>query len=176
MKKNFKKISFVLFVLLLFVTLSGSPMISLAQTSSPSPVSSPIRTSTPSASPQPTSVLGYGWVRCDGVVTRDAKGVALEPGRTTECTFANLIAMVNYLINWLFGISIPIIIGLLVYSGFLYMTGKEANIKRAYKIMQQAVLGFVIMLLAWFIVTTILKWILKPWATNVTGTLIETQK
>lgn len=119
----------------------------------------------------PTTGLDYsGWVKCDGVVTSG------EKDRQVPCTFINLMAMVKALVNWLFGISIPIIVGLLAYSGFLHMTGTEANIKKSYSIMQQAIIGFIVMLMAWFIVTTILKWVLKPWATNVSGTLIETQK
>ncbi|MEI6850298.1 MAG: pilin [archaeon] len=115
------------------------------------------------------SVLGYGWVQCDGV--RDPS----ESGRQVECNFENLVSMAGYLINWLFMISIPVIIGLIAYSGFLHMTAKEENIKKSYKILKNAVIGLIVMLMAWFIVTTILNWILEPWAADVAGTLVDKQ-
>lgn len=102
-----------------------------------------------------------GWVQCDGVLTKG------EEGRQVLCNFNNLIGMVNYLVNWMFVITIPIMIGLISYSGFLYMTGKQENIKKAKAVMTSAVVGFIIALLAWFMVATIVNWIKNP---NFTGT------
>ncbi len=110
-----------------------------------------------------------GWVQCDGVVTPG------EEGRTVPCNFANLVNMVGFLINWLFVISIPVIVGLLAYSGFLYMTGTQENIKKAKAVMTNAVVGFIIMLMAWFIVTTLLKWLLNPNFSGVDA-IIQIQK
>jgi hypothetical protein len=149
--KNIIKKS-IIAVLLLITTFSIIPDLSFAQTAG-------------------SSTLNYsGWVQCDGVVDKT------EPERNKECNFINLVSMVKYLINWLFGISVPVIVALIAYSGFLHMTGKEANIKKSYEILKKAVLGFVVMLMAWFIVTTILKWVLKPWAADVAGTIVEQQK
>jgi len=120
-----------------------------------------------------TGVLDYsGWVQCDGVVLPNAEGESL---RNKTCNYQNLISMAKYLINWLFTISIPIIIGLLAYSGLLHISGKPENIKKSYTIMQNAVIGLIIMLLAWFIVTTLLKWLLNPEFKGVDA-IIEIQK
>jgi hypothetical protein len=156
-RKNIFKKSFA--ILFLAITIfSLTPKLSFAQTSG-------------------SSTLNYsGWVQCDGVIAKDGNGNLLEPERNKECNFINLINMVKYLINWLFGISVPIMVAMLAYSGYLHMTGKEANIKKSYEILKKAVLGFVVMLMAWFIVTTILKWVVKPWAAEVAGTIVEQQK
>jgi hypothetical protein len=120
-----------------------------------------------------TSALNYdGWVKCDGVVVKDGS----EPGRTKACDFVALINTVKSIINWAFMISIPIIIGLIAYAGFLYMTGVEANISKSRGILWNAVVGFVIMLVAWFIVTFVLNQLLSREFKNVVGTFVETQK
>jgi hypothetical protein len=113
-----------------------------------------------------------GWVQCDGVVDKVDKA---EAKRNVPCNFANLVNMAGFLINWLFVISIPVIVGLIAYAGFLYMTGTQENIKKAKAVITNAVIGFIIMLMAWFIVTTLLKWLLKPTFTGVDA-LIQIQK
>jgi hypothetical protein len=149
-KKIFLK--FALFSLILSTNLSFVPLVYSVNTTT---------------TPQTPATLDYsGWVQCDGVISSN------EPNRNKICNFANLVSMVKYLINWAFGISIPVIVGLLAYAGFLYMTGSKGNIDKAKKIMISAVKGFVIALMAWFIVTTLLKWILTPEFLGVTGTLI----
>ena len=110
-----------------------------------------------------------GWVQCDGVLTKS------ENSRQVTCNFSNLMRMANYLINCALIISIPIIVGLLAYSGFLHMSGKQENIKNSYKIMKNAVIGFIIMLSAWFMVSTLLKWLVKDDFKGA-DSLIEKQK
>ncbi len=150
-----KKILAILLSLLFLISLT--PIVSIAQ--SPTP---------------PPAKLDYsGWVQCDGVVDKTNPS---EKERNRVCDFVELINTAKFIINWAFMISIPIIIGLLAYSGFLYMTGSEANMKKAKGIMWNAVFGFVIMLCAWFLVTTGLKWLLNDEYQSLTGTLIETQK
>ena len=113
-----------------------------------------------------------GFVKCDGVVVKDGS----EPFRNKTCDFIALINTVKSLIDWAFIISIPVIVGLLAYAGFLHMTGVEGNLKKARQMLWNAVIGFIIMLCAWFIVTTALKWLLKEEFQKVAGTLVETQK
>ena len=137
-----KKLSIILFVFL--ISISVIPVISYAVTASP--------TSTP-------VVLDYsGLVKCDGVVATDGS----EPNRKVTCNYANLINMVNTTINWVFALSVPVVVGLLAYAGFLYMTGVEAKITQARKMMLNAVVGFAIALCAWFMVSTALKWLVNP--------------
>jgi hypothetical protein len=119
------------------------------------------------------SSLDYsGWVQCDGVIVKDNS----EPGRKTPCNFVNLINMVNHLINWAFMISIPIFVGLLAYAGFLLMTGKEADRTKSREMLWNALKGFVIMLLAWFIVTTLLKWLVNDDFIKSASTLVGQTK
>ncbi len=152
-KKNNILKKYYALILILLTTFSLIPYVSIAQT------------------PNSTSTLDYsGWVQCDGVVDPS------ESGRQVPCNFVNLINMARYLINWLFMISIPIIIGLLAYAGILHMTGKVEDIKKSYSMLQKALIGLLVMLMAWFIVTTLLKWVLEPWAVDVASTLVEKQK
>lgn len=110
---------------------------------------------------------GSGLVRCDGV--------ADESKNEVTCNFAQLINMANYLIKWLFYITVPIIVALFAYSGFLHMTGKQSNIDQAKKILFSVLKGFIIMLIAWFLVSTLLKWLVKP-SFQGADTLINQQK
>jgi hypothetical protein len=137
-----------------------------------SPTGPASQTSGNTTSNQPGAVkLDYsGWVKCDGVVTDS------EQYRQNKCDFVELINTVKSLINWAFMISIPIIIGIIAYAGFLYMTGTEANIKKAKEFIWNAIIGFVIMLSAWFIVTFVLNQLLTDQFKQVTGTLVETKK
>lgn len=97
-----------------------------------------------------------GFVNCDGVKTPS------EKGRQNKCDFKALIDLVQKMINWLFYISIPIATVLFAYAGLLYLSGKESNINKAKAIFLAVVIGFIIMLVAWFAVSTILKWFASP--------------
>ncbi len=99
-----------------------------------------------------------GLVQCDGVKARDGT----EPGRQRECDFAALVNMINYVIRWVFGLTIPIFIALFAYAGFLYMTPNPSNRTKAKSMLWAAIKGFVIMLCAYFIVTTLMKWLVNP--------------
>lgn len=116
------------------------------------------------------AALDYsGLVKCDGVTTDS------EQSRQTKCNFEALMKMANSIINWLFTLSVPIIIGLIAYAGFLFMTGKSGDREKAKKILWNAIIGFVVMLCAWFIVSTLLKWLVSESFTGA-NTLIEKQK
>jgi len=114
------------------------------------------------------AVLDYsGLVQCDGVTTDS------EKGRQKVCNFQALINMANYIIKWIFRLTIPIFVALIAYAGFLYMTPKEENRKTASKMLWAGVWGFVIMLCAWFIVTTILGWVLDKSFKGAANSLLE---
>ena len=98
---------------------------------------------------------------------------ASEQGRQKECDFAALIALVQKMINWLFYISIPIATVLFAYAGLLHLSGKESNIKQSWAIFQAVAIGFIIMLVAWFAVSTVLKWFADP--NSGATSLIETK-
>ena len=126
----------------------------------------PIFVSAQNDPPKRYSEGGFSLVQCDGVTT--------APGEV-KCNFAQLVNMANYLIKWLFYITVPIIVALFAYSGFLHMTGKQANIDQSKKILFSVLKGFIIMLIAWFLVSTLLKWLVNPDFKGA-DTLINQQK
>lgn len=74
------------------------------------------------------------------------------------CDFDAFIKMINRIINWIISISTVIFAISLIYGGFLYMTSGEnpGNKSKAIDIMWNTLKGFVIVLIAWLIVYTIL--------------------
>ncbi len=107
------------------------------------------------------TVLDYsGLVKCDGVVNPN------ESGRQVKCNFYNLIVIVNQLINWAFTLSLPVVAGMFAYAGYLHISGSEADLKKSRAMMRNAIIGFIIALTAWFMVTTLVGWIKDP---NFTG-------
>ena len=107
-----------------------------------------------------------GFVNCDGVIAKeknkDGVMVNSEPDRLNKCDFADLIDLVQKMINWLFRISIPIATVLFAYAGLLYLSGQKGKIDNAKAIFLAVVIGFIIMLVAWFAVSTLLKWFASP--------------
>lgn len=118
-----------------------------------------------------------GFVKCDGVVVgknsdgTPQPGVASKPGeekRQEVCDFALLMETVIKAINWLFIITIPIVTVLFAYSGVLYMSGREANLKKAREIFTTVAIGFIIMITAWIAVRTAVEWFVDDDFTGAT--------
>ncbi len=126
-----KKITIILLIFLL--NYSITPLISYAQNDTI----------------QRYSKGGLSLVRCDGVVTKQGE---------VPCDFGALINTTKFIINWLFVITIPIATVLFAYGGLLYLTGQDSKIKQAKAIFLSVAIGFIIMLIAWFAVTTIVNW------------------
>ncbi len=107
--------------------------------------------------------FGYGLVQCDGVVNPN------EPNRNVKCSFASLINSINYIIYRMIAISIPLATALFAYAGFLYMSGEQDKIKQAKNIFLNVVIGFIIMITAWFVVVTVVNWVVddKTGATSL---------
>jgi len=85
-------------------------------------------------------------VTCDGSVAN-------------PCNFNALITMVNRIINWVISISAVIFAVTLIYGGYLYITsgGDTGKQGEARGIITNTLYGFVIILVSWLIVYTILK-------------------
>jgi hypothetical protein len=114
-----------------------------------------------------------GLVKCDGVVLKGEDGNPIEQDRQTECDFAALMSMVKSTINWLFLITIPILVLLLSCGGLLYMSGNKKNIDTAKAIFQSAAKGFIIMLVAWVSVVTVVNWFITDTDKEVIKTFIN---
>jgi len=77
-------------------------------------------------------------------------------GKQPECNFDYLLKLVNNIIDWIIKISVPVAAGVFAWAGFKLMTSGVVDEKAAAKEMLKKVLiGFVIILSAWIIVTTI---------------------
>ena len=100
--------------------------------------------------------LNYsGFVDCDGVVKED------EPGRDRKCDFAALMRTVNKMINWMFYIAVPIATVLFAYAGLLYIRCTSGARTQANKIFTSVGIGFIIMLVAWISVRTVVGWFVE---------------
>jgi hypothetical protein len=86
-----------------------------------------------------------------GIVTCD--GSAEHP-----CNFDSLVSMINGIIKWIIGIAGVIFTISCIYGGFLYMTSGEnpGNKAKAKSILYDTLIGFIIILVSWLIVYTIL--------------------
>lgn len=90
---------------------------------------------------------------CDG-----PKGL---PGVTdaNDCDFNALMEQIKVAINVAIVLGVLIAIAGFTYAGYLYITGVPSNIEHAHSIFKNVIIGFVIMLSAWFIVYQILLWL-----------------
>lgn len=96
---------------------------------------------------------------CGKVVT--SKGAdGKETSTITNCTFTDLVELVNNVIEFLlFNIATPLIALILMYTGYLYLTagGNSGQTEKVRHILFNAVIGYVVALAAWLIVKTILS-------------------
>ncbi len=92
--------------------------------------------------------------------------VSTECGKTTEsgminreCGWADLLVLLNRIINYVISISAFIAVLSFVYAGFLYLTafGEMGKVEQAHRIFSSTVTGIVIILIAWLIIASILK-------------------
>ncbi len=80
-----------------------------------------------------------------------------------ECTFSDVVLLAKNLVNFAFYLSVPAVILLLSYAGYLYMTsaGDEGKVGQAHTIFTNVAIGFCTILAAWLIVTTLLQALLN---------------
>ena len=110
-----------------------------------------------------------GLVDCDGVVGKvlDKYGKPTdtakpgEEGRQQRCDFAALMRTVNKMINWMFYIAVPLATVLFAYAGLLYIRGTSGARTQANKIFTSVGIGFIIMLVAWISVRTVVGLFVK---------------
>ncbi len=135
------------------------------------PIIAQAQAATPPADSENINSSGFRLMICDGPdlshLTTPIKmtwnGQQIEtktnPQGYIPCDFNGAMMQIQHFIN------IAIIAGVLVaiagfcYAGFLYISGKEANINKAKDIFWKLFIGFIIMLTAWFIVYQILSWL-----------------
>ena len=73
-----------------------------------------------------------------------------------DCGYEDLLKLVNNIINWIIMISAPVAAGVFAWAGITYMTTGVSD-KKSYakSMMTKVFIGFVIILAAWLIVTTV---------------------
>lgn len=111
-----------------------------------------------------------GLVKCDGVIDKN------EPERQKVCDFNALISMVKSTINWLFVLTTSIAVLSCAYGGLMYMTGVEKNINKAKSLFYSIGKGFIIMLVAWFAVITVVNWFATTETQKIIKTFVDTGK
>lgn len=89
-----------------------------------------------------------------------------DPSQSLGLGTADLKETVINIINWVLGLLGIIAVIMILYAGFQWMTagGNEDKVSSAKKIISAAVVGLIIILLAWAIVNFVLKT-----ASNVSG-------
>ena len=108
------------------------------------------------------STPGTTKVKFNGLVP-DCNSGAIDPKTNqyvNSCDFNTLMATINKVINFLLvDIVAPLFALILIYAGWLYLSdmGSSENKGKAKKILINSVVGFVIALVAWLIVKTILS-------------------
>ena len=105
----------------------------------------------------PIFVAAQGLVPC-GDTGNLKPGTPEYYAAATSCQACNVVDLIQEIINFMLGLSIPIAIGLFAYAGFLYFSSAEKpdNIKKAKNIFKSAFIGFVIALSGYMIVNTVL--------------------
>ncbi len=75
------------------------------------------------------------------------------------CNFKGVIIQAQHLINTMIVLGVFAAIIGFTYAGYLYITGVPGNINKAKDIFRKVAIGFIIMLIAWFMVYQILDWL-----------------
>jgi hypothetical protein len=99
-------------------------------------------------------------VPCNGTATTTSTILVHGVNQSVPpCDFNTLVATVSHIIQWLFYISVPIMVALFAYSGLLYMTGVQKHIDKAKGVFKNVALGFTIMLVAFVVINTLVGWV-----------------
>ncbi len=94
----------------------------------------------------------------------ESSTVGVGAGQSLSCDICYLGQLVQNLINWLLGISVPIAAAMFAWAGILYFSsrGVPAQIERAHKIFRSVVIGFVIAIAAWSVVQLVVTTLFNP--------------
>ncbi len=107
-----------------------------------------------------TSLLMAEEVEMSGLVPVCNTKIATDGGFEDPCGFEYFMTMINFIIDFLFKyLATPIFAILFIYAGWLYISssGNPSNVSLAKKIIKNALVGYLIILLSWLIVDTIIK-------------------
>lgn len=119
----------------------------------------------------PDAALAQNFVRCSGV-------------GTDSCDFCDLVDMANRIIKWLIGILVTLAVLLMAVAGVKLVVsgGDQGALRNAKDMLQNAIIGFIIVLSAWVIVDTVMKSLVgdqglgRPWNDIECGINIQPQE
>lgn len=95
----------------------------------------------------------------------------------TNCGYNDLLKLVNNIINWIIVISFPIAAGVFAWAGIqLMMTGVADKRSQAKAMIVKVFWGFVIILSAWIIVSTVINALLAPEFRSGVDSVIDLKK
>src|SRR5581483_12000731 len=107
------------------------------------------------------AVAGLTWVAVPAVALAQTGLVpcGLNNDAALSCNLCTLGQLLQNVIDFAIGLSIPIAAGLFAYAGWLYFSNREnfAQVEKAHKIFHAVFIGFCIALAGWLIVQTVLK-------------------
>lgn len=85
-------------------------------------------------------------------------------GVKIPCNFTAAVATFNRILQFLLYLSIPLVTGIILYTGFQFLTagGDAMKLEKAKKMLIPVVIGIFWVLASWLIVTTIFKTFLSP--------------
>jgi hypothetical protein len=109
-----------------------------------------------SAGPVDVTQPGFKIIVCDGPALPSS---IPTPQGYIPCDFNGAMIQVQHLIDIAMVLGVLAAIVIFTYAGYLYITGTEGNIKKAKSIFPKVFFGFVIMLVAWFVVYQLLDWL-----------------
>lgn len=108
------------------------------------------------------------------ITTVQAAG--LVPCEGTGCTFCHLLQLVNNVIDFaLYKVAAPLVVIMMIYGGLVIMTAGEnsGKVDEGKKIIQAAVIGLLIAMGAWLIISQILAIVgggkFEPWNFFISG-------
>jgi hypothetical protein len=111
-------------------------------------------TPAPTAALTSPTIVGSGLVPCGyGAFTGGSEGSS-----STGCQACHLATLIQNVINFAIGLSIPLAAALFAWAGVLFFTSADSPGQRdqAKKIFKNAFIGFLIAITAWLVVNTVL--------------------
>ncbi len=93
-------------------------------------------------------------VPCTGVEEKDANGVVIGK----KCDFNSLVEMANRVIKFLLYLSIPLVLGIIVFTAFQYLTanGNPVKLDKAKHMIKYVIIGLLWILGSFILVYTVL--------------------
>jgi len=100
----------------------------------------------------------YSYTKGEGLVPKC--GEVVNGKIATNCDFNQLMILINKVINFIIvDLATPVMALILIYVGITYLTsgGNKNVVQKSKKILMNVVFGYLIVLVAWLVIKTILK-------------------